>query len=418
MKWLYWLADAANALLLAAAGSAAVLMLLCGVYVLNDICYTNRTAFVSYDLLQYRPAPQGSEAEAGRTFSELRELNADTVGWLELFGTHINYPVMQGADDLEYLNRDIFGYQTLSGSIYLSAENDGAFDDWYNIVYGHHMDNGAMFGDIEKYLDPEFFAAHSEGILQTAKGDYKIQTIACIRTNAYEDIIYQVQEAAESKYPALYDYIKAHSAGAEDLPESIGGEQILGFSTCSDAVTDGRIVLFASVRPWDTAVDGNAAARMVQAEPEPAPILPKWTAKGHSFSGGQWAILNLLCVLCTFLTLLPLWALRTKFGQLSYARRIIRTWEHADSEPDSREAQEAQQCIHDLRFFLRKSRIGLLAEGVLLLVSVIGFLMTEDWQGRMVIRDAWTGWMLLLAACALTADVICLRYRGKRPAQS
>ena len=34
------------------------------------------------------------------------------------------------------------------------------------------MDSGAMFGDIEKYLDPDYFASHSQGILQTADGDY------------------------------------------------------------------------------------------------------------------------------------------------------------------------------------------------------------------------------------------------------
>ena len=191
MKQLESLAKALNALLMAFVAFASVIFLICGIYILNDIYYTNRTAFVSYDLLKYRPSPKSGTGEK-QTFSELKRINSDTVGWLELFGTHINYPVVQGNDNLEYLNKDIFGYSTMSGSIYLASENDRSFGDRYNIIYGHHMNNGAMFGDIEKYLDPDFFASHSEGILQTAQGDYSVRVLACIKTNAYENIVYQI----------------------------------------------------------------------------------------------------------------------------------------------------------------------------------------------------------------------------------
>lgn len=172
MKFFYNLAKYANTLLMIFVSLGAAAMMICGLYVLNDIYYTNRSAFVSYDLLKYRPMPKSGEDEKIRTLSELKAINSDTVGWLEMFGTNINYPVVQGENNLEYLNKDIFGYNTMSGSIYLAAENDSDFSDWYNMIYGHHMENGAMFGDIEKYLDSEYFASHSGGVLQTPQGDY------------------------------------------------------------------------------------------------------------------------------------------------------------------------------------------------------------------------------------------------------
>lgn len=58
MKPIYKIADVANTILMILAGLAALLMILSGFYVLNDIYYTNRTAFVSYDLLKYRPVPK------------------------------------------------------------------------------------------------------------------------------------------------------------------------------------------------------------------------------------------------------------------------------------------------------------------------------------------------------------------------
>lgn len=425
MKFLNRLATAANGVLMAVSALIAAVLLVSGLYVLNDIYYTNRTAFTSYDLLQYRPAPAQNSGEPNYSFSELKDINTDTVGWIELFGTNINYPVMHGRDNLEYLNKDIFGYSTLSGSIYLAAENDGDFSNWYNLIYGHHMDNGAMFGDIEKYLDPDFFASHSEGILQTDSGDFIIQVFACIRTNAYEDAVYQVTDGAESKYPVLQDYIQQHAVTQKEIPD--GGSKIIGLSTCSDAVTDGRIVLFASVKPWDNATNGSAAERMAEDTSEDTSPLPQLlTASGHKVSRNKWSFLNLMCVVCTFLTLLPVWALRRKFGQMRYARNMIKKLEddtdNQEDAPDMDNAPEDadennpnSQIVSDLKHFLRKSRTGLILEAIILIVSVIAFLMTEDITGRMGIRDKWTGLMILIAAAALTADFICLRYRGQRP---
>ena len=328
MKWLNSIAKAANNLLMVFAALIAAVLLVTGLYVLNDIYYTNAAAFVSYDLLKYRPVSKSSDDETIEyTFENLKQINSDTVGWIEMFGTNINYPVMQGSNNLEYLNKDIFGYHTFTGSIYLAAENDSEMGDWYNIIYGHHMENGAMFGDIEKYLDSDYFASHNEGILQTEKGDYHISVFACIRTNAYEDTVYQVKENAEEKYPALKDYIREHSVTESNVPELSDDLHILGMSTCSDAVTDGRIVLFASISPWNEATDGDAYERMSYNNHDEENIsdIQSLSAVGHNLRKNKWAFLNLMCVLCTALTLLPIWTIKRKYGQLPYARKLIRT---------------------------------------------------------------------------------------------
>ena len=76
--------------------------------------------------------------------------------WITIDNTHIDYPVLQGKDDMEYVNKDPFGEFALSGSIFLSTKNASDFSDVYNMTYGHHMENGAMFGDLTKMLDLKY----------------------------------------------------------------------------------------------------------------------------------------------------------------------------------------------------------------------------------------------------------------------
>lgn len=134
---------------------AAVLILYSG-YVLWDTLYTGQSAFSSWDLLQYKPNNVGEEPG----FNELQEINPDVCAWLTLGGTNIDYPVLQGQDDLDYVNKDVYGNASLTGAIFLTTLNAPDFSDDYNLIYGHHMENGAMFGDIDRFADQVFLDEH------------------------------------------------------------------------------------------------------------------------------------------------------------------------------------------------------------------------------------------------------------------
>ncbi len=415
MKTAYRLAAAANRLLLTAAGLLAALLAVYGIYVLYDIFYTNENAFVSYDLLQYRPVLNVTDApQEKESFAALRQINPDTVGWIELFGTNINYPVVQGRDDLEYLNKDIYGNTAMTGSIYLAAENSSDFNDWYNLIYGHHMENGAMFGDIDKFLDQDYFDTHRQGVLQTPDAVYDISVFACVSTDSYEGTVYRLDPDAEHAYPALRTYIAEHAAQQTDLPDMPDENmRLLGLSTCSDAVTNGRIVLFAgavrrdpAAAPPEQAADGSAAEQVTPAHETPRML----KAVGHLSDSSHWALLNLICLLLTFLTLLPLFALRRKYRQLPYAQKH----ERALTESGKHDLH-TNAVLHSLRTFIRRFRIGTLSEVFLLTLSAIVFLQTENMTKPMVLRDGTTGLMILIEAAALLIDYLCFRYRGEKP---
>jgi len=412
MKFLEAAAKAANKLLMVFVIAFSLLLFVYSVYVLYDVIYTGQNAFISYDLLQYRPDVNSGNADGKMDFEELLRLNPDTVGWLEIYDTNICYPIVQGSDDLEYAGKDIYGYSSLTGSIYLSSENQSAFDDWYNLIYGHHMDNGAMFGDIEKYRDENFFHSHQKGILQTLDGNYELTITACVMTNSYEDVIYTVGSKEESQYEELHDYIKENSVLLDeqaDIPMLGDTTKILAFSTCEAASTNGRLVLFAEAEkvegPIETPSRTETSGGLMQ-------------AIGHLSEESHWAFLNLICVLLTFLIFLPFFFLRRKYRQLRYAKKTAAELDEILGNEEIPLTDAARDRFGEysgkLTKFRRKIHIGIIAELLLVIAAVMVFLWTENITKPMVIRDQWTWLMLLIAYTALLADFIFFRYRGKR----
>ncbi len=178
--------------------------------------------------------PQGKEEAA-----VLRELSDDAVAWLTIDGTHIDYPVMQGKDNFEYLNKDPYGDYALSGSIFLDSRCDGEFKDAYSLLYGHHMDYGAMFGALDEFIKPEYFSSHRTGTLLTVGGEeYKITFFAALKAPADEDVIFDPSNTANDK---LLDYIKTNAAIYE---ESTGQDHIIALSTCQSAENIERMLVF------------------------------------------------------------------------------------------------------------------------------------------------------------------------------
>ena len=93
-------------------------------------------------------------------FEALWAENPDTVGWITIEGTNINYPIVKGTDNDFYLNHDFNGEENIAGSIYLDFESQGDFDGRNNIIYGHNMKNGSMFKDVVRYKDEAYFKEH------------------------------------------------------------------------------------------------------------------------------------------------------------------------------------------------------------------------------------------------------------------
>lgn len=217
-----------------------LLMLLYGGYSLWDTAMVYRGAFVSSDLLQYKPSAGDPD---NLTLAELQKLNPDVCAWLTIDDTHVDYPVVQGKDDMEYINKDVYGEFALSGAIFLARDNSPDFSDSYSLVYGHHMSNGAMFGDIVEFVDKDYFTEHQTGTLYLPDGDtYAITLFACVEIDASDSIVYN-PKAQNGDTGALLAHIKSKAVQYRDIGITTA-DSIIGLSTCAEAQTNGRVVVF------------------------------------------------------------------------------------------------------------------------------------------------------------------------------
>ena len=92
-------------------------------------------------------------------FEVLKSINPDIVGWIQIPGTAIDYPICWRAGDNEYYMGNI-RQKVRSG--HLNCHYAGwcqflsAAEEHLVVLYGHHMRNGTMFKDIVRYTDADF----------------------------------------------------------------------------------------------------------------------------------------------------------------------------------------------------------------------------------------------------------------------
>ena len=79
-------------------------------------------------------------------------INPETVAWIQVNGTIISYPVVKHKDNNYYLNHDFYKRKTEIGAIFADyRDNFDEFND-NNIIYGHNIVNGTMFGQLPRVL--------------------------------------------------------------------------------------------------------------------------------------------------------------------------------------------------------------------------------------------------------------------------
>lgn len=388
---------------------AAASFLIYGAYVIFDTLGVEQHAFVSSDLLKYKPKVTSTVETVSYDFEDLQEINNDVVGWLEIKDTHIDYPVLQGKDELEYATKDPFGNNSITGSIYLSSANNRDFDDFYNVIYGHNMDVGAMFGDITKYLDEDYFNSHRTGVLYTDDKSYNFNIYAVLKTDAYQEEIYtsnvQEKEAAEARV----DYINANLIhgeikGIDDLTK------ILVFSTCESAETNGRVVVVADAIPSGRIKAGADLTGSGQLGERKKGLL--------SHKVAYWSLLNLLCMIGAFLTLCPLTFVVKKIKMFGYSKKVKKEIDEdyellapyiTDEDGSDKMWQKFQR---EVRRFRRKINIGIVIEILMSIATIVVFVLYEDMTKKVVLSDQYTPFMLAAFGLSVVTDIICFTYRG------
>ena len=184
---------------------------------------------------------------------ELLALNPDTVGWLTIPDTKINYPVMQTPDRPDYyLRRNFEGENNSHGALYINENCDVHKPSDNVTIFGHNMKNGSMFADLNKFKNEGFLEAHPTFSFDTLyrRGTYEIFAVFTTTASvgegfSYHNFIDAYDEADFDNFISLCKGLSFYDTGITPTY----GDKILCLSTCEYSQVNGRLVVAARLVP-------------------------------------------------------------------------------------------------------------------------------------------------------------------------
>jgi sortase B len=177
------------------------------------------------------------------------EMNTDMVGWITIPDTKINYPVMQTPDNKDYyLNRNFNKLWSDWGSIYALEACDINSPSDNVTLYGHHMKDGSMFAELDKFKQEYFWKTHQTFTFDTLYEHHTYQIWAVFKTSAdldegfaYHQFTNADSEEEFDQYVATIKSMQFYETGI--TPQY--GDKLLCLSTCEYTLNDGRFVVMA-----------------------------------------------------------------------------------------------------------------------------------------------------------------------------
>jgi len=183
-------------------------------------------------------------APAKSSYQKLLGKNSDTVGWLVVPGTKIDYPIVKGADNSYYLNRNFNREKDYNGWVFMDYRNDEKDLDANTIIYGHNRYySGVMFGTLNNVTKKKWLNDESKQYI-TFNSLYRSMTwkvFSVYSIDVTSDYLYINFENDES-YQNFINLIKGRSKFQFNTDVTVN-DKILTLSTCLD--NNKRLVVHA-----------------------------------------------------------------------------------------------------------------------------------------------------------------------------
>lgn len=187
-------------------------------------------------------------------YEQIYAENSDLVGWLEIDGTVINYPVLQSdteQDSQFYLTHSFAKKKDKNGSLFMDYRNDFVNRDTNIIIYGHNMKNGAMFGSLKKYLEKGYLEQHNKVRFDTIyeHGVYEVIDAFLSEASYQDEYTFRYYNFLNAKNEAEFDAFSVNVMQLDALKKGTldakYGDQLLTLSTCSSYTEEGRMFIIA-----------------------------------------------------------------------------------------------------------------------------------------------------------------------------
>lgn len=182
---------------------------------------------------------------------ELKKENDEIIGWLEIEGTSVSYPVLQGTDNEYYMNHTYKKEESKNGSIFLDKDYNWDLPSSNLLIYGHNNRNGTMFEELMNYKNESYYKEHPKIRFTTENEDSTYEIIAVFLSRVYyKDEIdvfryyYFINAENEEEYNEYVQNCKKASIYNIEATAKYG-DQLLTLSTCEYSQEDGRLAVVA-----------------------------------------------------------------------------------------------------------------------------------------------------------------------------
>ncbi|MCC8073938.1 MAG: class B sortase [Clostridiales bacterium] len=198
------------------------------------------------DLINIVDDEENNPVDKFNKYAKLYEQNNDFIGWIKIDKTNINYPVMQTPDNPNYYLKHNFNKEYSSYGCPYLQENCSVNTDKSNlIIYGHNMKDGAMFSNLTKYSDYDFYTEHKYIQFDTldSENTYKIVYVFKTVSGSFEYNKY----TSFGNEEVFNEFIeKCEKLSLYRTDEAIKyGDNLITLSTCEYTRKNSRFVVIA-----------------------------------------------------------------------------------------------------------------------------------------------------------------------------
>jgi sortase B len=161
----------------------------------------------------------------------LRQTNRQVLGWIQIPGTSVSYPLMDSQDNSDYLHLAWDGTSNSAGSIFLECQNQRDLSDFNTIIYGHRMRNGSMFGELRHYSEQDFAEANPSVYIVTDDSIRRYDIFSAYEAGVTTDT-YRLRFTDDDQRQTAIDSYLDRSVIESDLVPTVE-DSILTLSTCT-----------------------------------------------------------------------------------------------------------------------------------------------------------------------------------------
>lgn len=201
---------------------------------------------INQELAAYTTVPEKKDEAPVVDWAGLKAVNSQVVGWIQIPGSQINYPVYQTTDNEYYLHTNAKGEWSIGGQIFMDYENNpNGLIDQQTILYGHHMRNGSMFQFIGALNDQSTFNKVETIWYVTPTQTYELEPVFTYHTDEDDDEVRQFNFTSVDEFRSyLKDRLSRAVSSRSDAAEVISrAEHVLTLFTCNYTDQYGRTML-------------------------------------------------------------------------------------------------------------------------------------------------------------------------------